>query len=74
MRIIIIIVFRLTALPNQNKVYPRSAKKASSIQNGYRESETYARVLYTTKDNKKKQAKIKMDSKVGTKKKEVPKV
>ena len=31
--IIIIIMFSLIALPNQNKVDPKRAKKASSIQN-----------------------------------------
>ena len=30
----IIIVFSLIALPNQHKVDPRRAKKASSIENG----------------------------------------
>ena len=39
---IIIIVFSLIALINQNKVDPRRAKKVSSIQYGYRKCGTHA--------------------------------
>ena len=45
---IIITVFSLIALPNQNKADPIIAKKASSIQYGYKKSGTRACVLYQT--------------------------
>ena len=45
---IIIIVFSLIALPNQIKVHPKEAKKASSIHYGYRIRGTHARVFSQT--------------------------
>ena len=45
---VIIKVFSLIALPNQNKVDPSSAKKASSIQYSYRKLRTRARVFSLT--------------------------
>ena len=63
------------ALPNQNKVNLRRAKKASSIQYAYRRSGTHARVFSQTlahgnSMNERRQAeKVKMErSKVGMKK------
>ena len=38
-------MFSLIALRNQSKVDTWRAKKASSVQNGYRKSETHARVF-----------------------------
>ena len=46
--IIIITVFNFVALQSQNKADRRRAKKASSIQYGYRKCETHARVLTQT--------------------------
>ena len=42
---IIIIVFCIISLPNRNNIDPRRAKKASSIQYGYRKWGTHARVF-----------------------------
>ena len=41
-------MFSLISLPNQNKVKPRRATKASSIQYGYKNSGTHARVFSLT--------------------------
>ena len=75
--IIIIIVFNLLALFNKNKVDPMSAKKARSIQYGYRKRATHARMFSQTprvlkSKNERRQRnrgrRVKMESKmVGTK-------
>ena len=45
---IIIIVFCLIALPNQNKVDPRRTEKASTIQCLYKKYRTHARAFSRT--------------------------
>ena len=47
------LLLNLMALLYQNKVDPRKAKTASSIQYGNRKDRTHARVLYATHTNSK---------------------